>query len=152
MSRKRGAVVVRGKSVSVLLDLGLQPRRKCPTTRCRGSVFTDRRAMMACERCGAPLDPPAPYRKRVWHSGYKNKTEAGKALTKMLGQADGGTFVKPSSLTVRMFIEDTWMPGLRAGKLRPSTVAMYELSVRTCILPHLGGLRLREVTPVRLKT
>jgi len=151
-SRKRGTVQVRGKSISVVLDLGEQPWRKCPTPRCAGSVFTDIRIPMRCERCGAALADPAPHRRRVWHSGFKTKAQANRRLTELLASTDSGTFVEPSILTVRQFVEDQWLASLRSSDLRESTVAMYERSATRYALPSLGNLRLRDVSPARLAT
>ena len=149
--RKRGTVQVRGKSVSVVIDEGEHPWRRCPTPRCAGSVFTDKVGELACERCGAPLEASVPHRKRVWTSGYKNVTEAKKALTQMLGDIDKGTFIEPSAQTLRSFVEDVWLPGLEVSRLRESTVEMYRRSAMHYVLPRLGSLRLRDVTVARLK-
>ncbi|MHB1988904.1 MAG: tyrosine-type recombinase/integrase [Acidimicrobiales bacterium] len=150
-SRTRGTVQVRGKSISVVLDLGEQPWRGCPTPRCDGSVFTDKTVEMACERCGEPLAAPIPHRRRAWHSGFKTKGEANRAMTVMLGQVDTGSFAAPSTLTVRQFVTEMWLPGLKLEDLRASTISMYERSAKTYVLPHLGSLRLRDVTPTHLK-
>lgn len=149
-TRSRGSIRVRGSSISIVLDLGEQPWRKCPTPRCSGSTFTDSRAEMACGRCGALLEAPVPQRRRVWHSGFKNRSEAKKALTAMLGQVDTASFVEPSALTLREFVEGTWLPSLETSTLRESTVEMYRRSVHCYVLPHLGSLRLRDVSPARL--
>ena len=53
-SRKRGSVQVRGKSISVVIDEGEHPWRKCPTLRCSGWVFTSSAGAMACKRCEVP--------------------------------------------------------------------------------------------------
>ena len=148
-ARKPGSIRVRGKSISVVIDLGEQPWRKCPTPRCGGSAFTDTRAELACERCAEPLELPVLQRRRVWHSGFKTRTAAAKALTEMLGSAAKG-IPEPSSLTVRDFVDKTWLQSLASGSLRPSTVEMYKRSVRVYLLPHLGSLKMRDVTPARL--
>jgi integrase len=106
---------------------------------------------MVCGQCGALLDLPVPRRRRAWHSGYKTRTEAKKALTAMLGEVDEGTFSEPTSTTLSEFVEKTWLPGIEAGDLRSPTVEMYRRSTRRYVLPHLGALRLRDVTPVELK-
>jgi len=149
-SRKRGTVQVRGKSISVVLDLGEQPWRRCPTPRCPGSVFTESRAPMTCERCGSALEPPVMRRRRSWHSGYRTQKEANAALTALLAQVDDGSFAVPTTITLREFVEEQWLPSLHTGNLRPSTVAMYQRAARTHILPILGSIRLRDVTPARL--
>ncbi len=148
--RKRGSVRVRGNSISVVVDIGEQPWRKCPTPRCGGSVFTDSTSEMRCERCESLLELPVPQRRRSWYSGFKNKTAANKALTELLGQVDAGTFTEPSVLTVREYVETDWLPSLETSNLRESTVEMYRRSVKARLLPPLGSLRLRDVTPARL--
>jgi integrase len=150
-SRKRGSVQQRGKSISVVIDAGEAPWRRCPTPRCSGSVFTDRTGAMTCKRCEAPLEPPVLHRKRAWQSGFKNVTEAKRALTVALGEVDQGSFTEPSRLTVREFIEKTWLPGLEVSDLRPSTVNVYRRSATHYVLPGLGRLRLRDLTPMHLK-
>ncbi|MGD0984480.1 MAG: tyrosine-type recombinase/integrase [Acidimicrobiales bacterium] len=149
-SRKRGSVQQRGKSISVVIDEGEQPWRRCPTPRCTGSLFTDKAGEMACERCSSPLEPPVMHRRREWHSGFKTKGEANKALVAMLGEADKGIHVEPSTLTVRSYVETQWIRSLETSNLRESTVEMYRRSVKSYILPHLGQLRLRDVTPARV--
>ena len=149
-SRKRGSVQVRGRSISVVIDLGEAPWRKCPKPGCAGSVFTDKTGPMACERCSQPLEAPVLHRRREWHSGYKTKGEANKALVAMLGEADKGIHVEPSTLTVRSYVETQWLRSLETSNLRESTVEMYRRSVRSYVLPHLGALKLRDVTPARV--
>ncbi|MDA8296875.1 MAG: site-specific integrase [Actinomycetota bacterium] len=149
-SRKRGSVRVRGKSISVVLDLGEQPWRKCPTSKCTGSVFTERAGDMVCERCGAPLAPPTLQRRRVWHSGYRNKGEANKALTAMLGTVDEGTFAPATALTVRDFIEKHWRPAIESSELRPTTRDLYLRTTTNYVLPHLGSVKLRDLSPARI--
>lgn len=149
-SRKRGSVRVRGNSISVVLDLGEQPWRRCPTPRCSGSTFTDSRALLACERCGAALEDPVPQRRRVWHSGFKTKAQANRKLTELLGQVDTGGFIEPTTITLRQFIDNTWRPGIEASDLRPATKDALLRSVRLYSLPHLGHVRLRDLTPAVL--
>jgi len=149
-ARKRGSVQVRGNSISVVLDLGEQPWRRCPTARCSGSVFTDSRGPLSCERCGGPLADPVPHRRRVWHSGFRTKAEANRALTRLLGSVDAGSFVEPSAVTLREFVETSWLPSLKAGTLRPSTVEMYQRSATRYVVARLGSVRLRDLTPARL--
>jgi integrase len=149
-SRKRGSVRVRGNSIAVVIDIGEQSWRKCPKPRCSGSVFTDSTKEMTCERCESPLASAVPQRRRVWHSGFKTKGEANKALTKLMGDLDQGSFAAPTALTLRDFYETQWRPGLETGNLRPTTVDLYTRTARNYILPHLGQLKLRDITPARL--
>lgn len=149
-SRKRGSVRVRGNSISVVIDMGEAPWRKCSTPRCAGSVFTDNRAELKCQHCGALLALPVLQRRRTWTSGYKTKGEANKALTAILGSVDGGTFAEPSALTLREFVEKHWQPSVETGGLRATTRDLYLHTTRNHILPTLGSIKLRDLTPARL--
>jgi integrase len=105
---------------------------------------------MKCERCGEPLEAPIPQRRREWHSGFKTKGEANKVLSALLGEIDKGIHVAPSTLTVREFAETQWLRSLETSNLRESTCEMYRRSVRSYVLPHLGTLKLRDVSPARV--
>jgi len=96
-------------------------------------------------------DPKTGRTRQMWRGGFTSKKAAEKELGKVVASLDEGTYMAPSDLTVHDFAETTWLPGLRTSDLRESTVEMYERSVRRYVLPHLGGLRLRDVRPVRLK-
>jgi len=90
-------------------------------------------------------------RRREWHSGFRSKIAAEKARTELLAGLDAGAHVKPSDLTLREFVVGTWLPGLRAGSLRPTTVEMYSRSARCYLLPPLGRVKLCDLSPIRLK-
>lgn len=85
-------------------------------------------------------------RRQKWHSGFRTKREASGALTEILGQLSTGQYVTPSKLTVRLFLEDEWLPAIR-GSLRPLTFESYAGNVRNHIVPRLGSLRLQQLTP-----
>ena len=91
-------------------------------------------------------------RRREWHSGFPSEKAAEKERTRLLKSLDDGTHVAPVETTVTEFVTRTWLPGLAASSLRPTTVDMYDRSAHRYVLPHLGPLRLRDVTPVALKT
>jgi integrase len=112
----RGTVIKRGKSWSVVLDLGRDDAGR---------------------------------RLRRWHSGFKTKSDAEKARTRLLGDLDAGTYVEPNKVTVKSFFEVHWLPSV-AATLRPTTLAMYEMNAKAHILPELGGIRLVQLTPSRL--
>ncbi len=95
---------------------------------------------------------PGGKRQREWHSGFTSLKAAEKERTRLLKSLDDGNHVAPLETTVAEFAEKTWLPGLSASNLRPSTVEMYIRSVTRYVLPHLGQLRLRDVSPIRLKS
>ena len=85
-------------------------------------------------------------RRQKWHSGFRTKREASEALTEILGQVSKGQYVAPSKLTVRQFLEDEWLPAVRAS-LRPLTFDSYAGNVRNHIVPRLGSVPLQQLTP-----
>jgi integrase len=93
----------------------------------------------------------AGHRRREWHGGFRTKLAAERARTELLASVDAGAHLKPSDLTVREYVVGTWLPGLRAGSLRPSTVEMYARSARCYLLPSLGRVKLHDLDPLRLK-
>lgn len=90
-------------------------------------------------------------RRQKWHSGFRTKREASEALTEILGQLSTGQYVAPSKLTVRLFLEDEWLPAIR-GSLRPLTFESYAGNVRNHIVPRLGSLPLQQLTPSMLNS
>ena len=78
--------------------------------------------------------------------GYPTRKAAGEALREQLGNLDRGTFVAPNKVTVGEHMA-TWLDGLR---VEPSTVASYRKNVRLHVTPHVGALRLEQLTGTRL--
>src|SRR5450631_2749949 len=78
--------------------------------------------------------------------GYVTRKAAGTALREQLGNVDKGTHVAPNRVTVGEHMA-TWLDGLRK---EPSTVASYRKNVRLHVEPHIGALRLEQLTGTRL--
>jgi integrase len=78
--------------------------------------------------------------------GYPTRKAAGEGLRKELGNVDRGTHVAPNKVTVGEHMA-TWLDGLRK---EPSTVASYRKNVRLHVEPHIGALRLEQLTGTRL--
>jgi integrase len=88
-------------------------------------------------------------RRQKWHSGYATKKEAEAAMTRLLGQLQDGGYVEPSRLTLGRFLEESWLPSIRAS-VRELTYGGYERSVRIHIAPRLGDVPLQQLTPAKL--
>ena len=73
-----------------------------------------------------------------------NRQDAQKKLTRLLGQADAGSFVEPSKVTVKETI-DTWLHG--AHGLSPKTVERYMQLAGQQIVPHLGAILVEKLRP-----
>jgi integrase len=94
-------------------------------------------------------DPVSGKRRRKWHSGFRTKREAEAARIDLLSQAQRGAYVEPSRLTVTVFLEDQWLPAIRAS-VREGTFESYRRNVRAHLVPRLGGVPLQQLTAPRL--
>ncbi len=83
---------------------------------------------------------------RKWHSGFKTRKAAESARTDLLHSLDKGSYVEPTKLTLAEFLTDRWLPVVERSR-RPSTVAMYRINIETHIIPELGHVALRSLTP-----
>lgn len=95
-----------------------------------------------------PRDRVTGKRKQKWHSGFRTKRDADKALTDILSRLDQGTYVEPTKRTLAAFL-DEWLVAVRPT-LRASTHATYETIVQTHIAPRIGSVALQSLTPGRL--
>lgn len=88
-------------------------------------------------------------RKRQWHSGYKTKRDAERALIEMLSRLERNEYVSPSQLTVERFLLDEWLP-TRRDRVRASTLSLYTMNVEKYVAPRLGSKLLQQLSPADL--
>jgi integrase len=92
--------------------------------------------------------------KRVWLPPKATKAAAEKDLRAALASADRGEVADPSRVALGSFLTDEWLPSLRrkvkTGDMRESTAATYERLVACHLVPHLGAIPLRSLTPKHL--
>jgi hypothetical protein len=112
----------------------------------RGSIF--KRSKLWTVQIERDRDPLTGKRRREWHSGFKSKREAEDARVRILADLQSGSHVSPDKLTVRVFLEDEWLPAM-GPSLRTSTFESYELNVRR-VADRIGEQRLQSLTPVML--
>lgn len=87
-------------------------------------------------------------RKQRWHSGYRTKRDASRALTEILVSLQHGDYVEPSKQTVEGFMSE-WLNATKAT-VRPSTWTSYRLIVDSHIVPGLGAIPLQQLAPSML--
>lgn len=98
----------------------------------------------------AELEPgPDGRRIRKSHGGFDRKKDASAHLTSVLAAQASGAYVEPSKLTYAQFLQDEWLPAIRAT-IRPSTMESYQRNIRNHIIPTLGNVPLRKLTPAQL--
>lgn len=82
----------------------------------------------------------------VLKRGYLSRKAAAEALREQRTKVATGQHVMSTRLTVGQHMGE-WLDGLR---LSPSTVASYRKNVRLHVEPHIGGMRLDQLTGTRL--
>ncbi|CAA9276122.1 MAG: Integrase [uncultured Chloroflexia bacterium] len=88
----------------------------------------------------------APDGKRRHVSG-KTKTEALVALRKAIVDRDGGLIFEVENITLAEYLH-RWLNGpIRTKNLKPITVEQYEQQIRVHIVPSLGRVKLRKLSP-----
>lgn len=82
-------------------------------------------------------------RRTVSKGGFRLRREAEAALAEALAGFDDNAHVEPTKMTLAQYIEGQWLPSLR---LKPATVQGYRDQMSYYVLPHLGHVRLRDLT------
>ncbi len=96
-------------------------------------------------------------RRQITKGGYRTKKDAAAALAEALATVDETAHVEPSKMTLRQYVEGTWLPSLPARRTRTgtamkaSTVRHYERMAGYYIVPDLGGVRLRDLSTTDVK-
>lgn len=90
-------------------------------------------------------DPATGKRRQVTKRGHRTKAEAQAALTEALAQHQRGDRIEPSRMTVADWLRDEWLPAQEL-RLKPSTFAGYRSIVDGRLIPHLGAVRLADLT------
>jgi len=107
----------------------------------RGSVRQDDNSTWSYT---VDLTLPASQRRQTRKRGFLTRKVAQAALTETLAKLQDQSYVPPSRLALRTFIEDTWLPAV-AGELRPSTLNSYSRNLRLHVLPALGSAPLQSL-------
>ena len=95
-------------------------------------------------------DPePDGRRVRKSHGGFDRKKDAREALNTILERQKEGLYVTPSRQTVGQFLNDEWLPGIRAT-VKPSTWDSYRRNVQLHVIPNVGSIALSKLGPAQL--
>jgi integrase len=88
-------------------------------------------------------------RRQKWYGSYRTRKEAETARIEILHQVNTGTWIEPTSETFEEWVHEIWLP-LTTQRLKPSAEAHYRNYLRLHILPTLGSLQFRQITPTVL--
>ncbi len=83
-------------------------------------------------------------KRRQAKRSFRTKKEAQAALTELLAAHQSGTFVAPSRMPIRDYIEP-WLAGLENQGRRPTTLLGYRKALESYLLPRLGNVSLQEL-------
>lgn len=92
------------------------------------------------------IDPASGKRRQKWVSGFERERDAARAMRDYIARVERGEAVAESSDTVAAYLRDQWLP-LRRSKVKESTWAGYQDAVEGRIIPAIGAIPLRRVTP-----
>lgn len=96
------------------------------------------------------IDPATGKRRQHSRGGFRTKGQAQKHLNGLLSAVDAGTWKPDAKLTVAQLLTEHWLPARAAEGLRPATLALYRNATRAWVLPYLGGLDVRQLTPAKV--
>jgi integrase len=85
-------------------------------------------------------------RRTVSKGGFRTKRECQDTLTEALSAYATRGYNEPSKATLTEFARNDWLPK-RRSQVRPSTWESYRDSLEGRVLPHLGDVQLRDLTP-----
>jgi integrase len=87
---------------------------------------------------------PATGERRSRVETFATEKEAEKTLTKWLSEADEGTVLLPSKIAMRD-LAARWLDDEMSGRVRPTTLAGYRLTVEKHIVPRLGNVQAQRL-------
>jgi integrase len=95
-------------------------------------------------------DPITGKRRQKWHSGYKTKREAERALSEIVASLHTGSYLEPTKQTLSDFTRE-WLAAIKPT-IRPSTHYSYSRNLQLHVLPQLGSVQLRRIDAGMLNT
>jgi integrase len=99
------------------------------------------------------LAPPGEPRHQRMKGGFATKAVAVAAMRAAVRSAKAnGAPIRVSRLTVATYLQ-TWLASLTTGgAIRPTTWKTYDVAIRVHILPRIGGVLLKELTRIQVRS
>src|SRR5215210_2545610 len=113
-----------------------------------GSIYEHKRNGKKVGYRGAYTVHTAEGPKRRYVSG-KTREEVRRKLAKAMADRDSGLVFDAGSLTVGEYLE-RWLKDSVRGTVRTSTYERHEQIVRTHLMPALGRIRIKNLTPTHV--
>jgi predicted RNA-binding Zn-ribbon protein involved in translation (DUF1610 family) len=125
-----------------IIDIGLGPAQRCQG--CGRRFWVERLPKQSCPKCGGSL-LETEERRRQTKSGFRTRKEAQAAMAKVLVAVEERSYVAPTRVTVREYLQKEWLPAIEAT-IRPTTYRSYVQHVECHIVPHIGSVRLEKLS------
>src|SRR5262245_30905786 len=91
-------------------------------------------------------DPETGKRRQQRQTVHGTKREAETELRKLLHTIETGGYVKPAKLTMTDFLGE-WLDDYAATNTSPRTLEGYQGMVKRYLVPHIGTVRIEQLTP-----
>ena len=88
-------------------------------------------------------------RRQKWHGGYRTRKEAEAARARLVNEVNTGLYIPPTGTSFKEWVEDNWLSTIKS-QLKPSTWDSYSRNMKLHVLPVIGGVKLRSLTPSHL--
>ena len=129
-----------------ILELGPQAAQRC--TSCGRRHWVEGKDRKTCPACGGELGETIERRQRC-QAGFATRKVAEVALTTVLSNLENGIYSERKDVTLEEFLLQEWLPAIE-NTIRSTTHASYSNHVQKHILPALGQVKLKKLTPVMI--
>jgi integrase len=144
----RGHIRRRGETGSweYIVDVGRAAAQRCQS--CGRRFWVERRARDLCPKCGGKL-VETEERRRAIKGGFTTRKECQAALSKVLVSVSERSYIAPTRVTVKEYLQKEWLPAIKAT-IRASTYRSYVQHVECHLLPHIGSLELQKLSGAQI--
>jgi integrase len=130
------------RQLGYIVDVGLAAAQRC--TSCNRRFWIERRPKDACPVCGGELTETEE-RRRQTRAGFSTRKECLAEMNKLLVSVEERSYQAPSKATLREYLVKEWLPAIKAT-IRPSTYYSYTQHVECHICPHIGSVKLQQLS------
>jgi len=131
-----------------ILELGPQPAQRCQS--CGRRHWLEGKERKTCRACGGEMRETSERRQRC-QAGFATRKVAQAALTTVLSSLESGVYAERKEITLDEFLREEWLPVIKST-IRSTTFSSYSTHVKKHILPTLGRVKLKKLTPLMINS
>jgi integrase len=129
-----------------IADTGMALAQRCQD--CNKRFWVERKPKERCPRCGGEL-LETEERRRAIKGGFRTQKECEAAMNKILTAVEESTYIAPTKVNVREYLKKEWLPAIKST-VRPTTYYSYVQHVDFHIVPHIGSIKLTDLSGARI--